>query len=148
MPPLVDLAGEKRLQTLLLECIAEGLFASCHDVSDGGLALCLAESANLSAQGALVLLNRNDFPGDLPPSALLYGEAQGRVVVTLRTEKQFNRLKERAAKLEIRATWIGTVGGDHLRIALGPNDLIDLPVSDLTAVSANAIPRRMQTTGL
>jgi phosphoribosylformylglycinamidine synthase subunit PurL len=144
MPPRVDLAGEKRLQTLLLECIAEGLFASCHDVSDGGLAVCLAEAAILSDQGALVLLNSNDFPGDLPPSALFYGEAQGRVVITVRTEKQFTRLKERAAKLEIRAVWIGTVGGDHLRIALGPQDLIDLPVRDLAVVSANAIPRRMQ----
>jgi phosphoribosylformylglycinamidine synthase len=143
-PPRVDLQGEKRLQTLLLECISEGLFASCHDVSDGGLAVCLAESAMLSAQGALVLLNLTDFPGDLPPSTLLFGEAQGRVVVTLRTEKQFNRLQERADKLGIRAAWIGTVGGENLRIAIGPQDLIDLPVCDLTEVSADAIPRRMR----
>jgi phosphoribosylformylglycinamidine synthase II len=143
-PPRVDLQGEKRLHSLLLECISEGLFASCHDVSDGGLAVCLAESAMLGAQGALVLLNRNDFPDNLPVSTLLFGEAQGRVAVTVRTEKQFNRLKERAANLGIRAAWIGTVGGDHLRIALGAQDLIDLPVTDLNTVSANAIPRRMQ----
>jgi hypothetical protein len=40
------------------------------------------------------------------------------------------------------------VGGENLRIALGPTDLIDLPVRELTDVSANAIPRRMHTTGL
>ena len=120
VPPRIDLEGEKRLHTLLLECIGEGLFASCHDVSDGGLAVCLAESAMLGRSGALILLNRNDFPGELPPSALLFGEAQGRVVVTVRTEKQFTKLKERGEKLGIRAAWIGTVGGENLRIAIGP----------------------------
>jgi phosphoribosylformylglycinamidine synthase len=142
-PPCVDLQGEKRLQELLVECIGEGLFASCHDVSDGGLAVCLAECGILSCQGALVLLNPADFPGVLPASALLFGEAQGRVVVTVRTEKQFVRLKERAATQGIRAAWIGTVGGENLRIAMGPRDLIDLPVSELASISAGAIPRRM-----
>ena len=143
VPPRLDLEGEKRLQTLLLESIGEGLFASCHDVSDGGLAVCLAESAMLSRQGALILLNPNDFPGELPPAALLFGEAQGRVVVTVRTEKQFTRLKERALQHGIRAAWIGTVGGETLRLALGPDILTEFPVSVLTEVSQNALPRRM-----
>jgi phosphoribosylformylglycinamidine (FGAM) synthase-like enzyme len=143
VPPKVDLEGEKRLQALLLECIGEGMFASCHDVSDGGLAVCLAESAILGSQGALILLNKSDFPGDLPPSALLFGEAQGRVVVTVRTEKQLARLKERAEKRHIRAAWIGTVGGENLRIAMGPATLAEIPVALLAETSRNAIPRRM-----
>jgi phosphoribosylformylglycinamidine (FGAM) synthase-like enzyme len=145
VPPLIDLNGEKRLHDLLLECIGEGMFASCHDISDGGLAVCLAEKCLLSRQGALVLLNRSDFPGELPLSATLFGEAQGRVVATVRTEKQFNRLKARAEQLNIRAAWIGTVGGENLRIAQGPNDIIDLPVRLLYEVYSNAIPRRMET---
>ena len=143
VPPLIDLDGEKRLHTLLLECIGESMFASCHDISDGGLAVCLAEKCLLSGQGALVLLSRSDFPGELPLSATLFGEAQGRVVVTVRTEKQFTRLKARAEQMNIRAAWIGTVGGENLRIAQGPDDVIDLPVSVLSEVYANAIPRRM-----
>ncbi|HLK58424.1 MAG TPA: phosphoribosylformylglycinamidine synthase subunit PurL [Chthonomonadaceae bacterium] len=144
VPPKVDLDGEKRLHQVLLEGIGEGLFASCHDVSDGGLAVCLAESAILSSQGALVLLNKVDFPSHLPLSALLFGEAQGRVVVTVRTEKQFTKLKERAEKAGIRAAWIGTVGGENLRIALGPDVLTDVPVARLAEISTNAIPRRME----
>ena len=148
VPPLIDLDGEKRLHTLLLECIGEGMFASCHDISDGGLAVCLAEKCLLSGQGALVLLSHSDFPGELPLSATLFGEAQGRVVATVRTEKQFNRLKARAEQSGIRAAWIGTVGGENLRIAQGPTDIIDLPVPALSEVYTNAIPRRMTTNAL
>ena len=143
VPPRLDLEGEKRLHTLLLEGIGEGLFASCHDVSDGGLAINLAESAMMGQIGALILLNRNDFPGELPTSTLLFGEAQGRAVVTVRTEKQFTKLKERGEKLGIRVAWIGTVGGENLRVALGPDILCDLPVTQLTEVSQNSLPRRM-----
>ena len=142
--PMVDLEGEKRLHALLLESIGEGLFASCHDISDGGLAVCLAESAILSEQGAYILMNRRDFPHELPPSALLFGEAQGRVVVTVRTEKQLAKLTERAGILGLRADWIGTVGGQNLRMALGPDVLIDIPIAKLAATSADAIPRRME----
>jgi phosphoribosylformylglycinamidine (FGAM) synthase-like enzyme len=147
VPPRLDLEGEKRLHTLLLEGIGEGLFASCHDVSDGGLAITLAESAMMGEVGALILLNPNDFPGDLPPSALLFGEAQGRAVVTVRNEKQFTKLKERGEKLGVRVAWIGTVGGENLRVAMGPDILCDLPVTQVTRLSQNALPRRMNQRG-
>ena len=143
-PPLVDLAGERKLVNLLVTSIEEGLFASCHDVSDGGLAVCLAEKAMLSGEGALILLNPTEFGEDVSPAALLFGEAQGRCVLTVRTEKQFSRLKERAETAGIRVTWIGTVGGENLRIGLGPDVLTDIPVAELSRVSGNAIPRRME----
>ena len=144
VPPKLDLEGEKRLHSVILESIGEGLFASCHDISDGGLAVNLAESCILSGQGAWILLNPIDFPGELPPSATLFGEAQGRVVVTVRTEKQFSKLKERAEKAGVRASWLGTIGGENLRLAYGPDILIDSPIAELEKISANAIPRRMQ----
>ena len=146
VPPLLDLDGEKRLQNLLIDCIGEGLFANCHDVSDGGLAVCLAECSMHGRQGALVLMNPADFDAELPPSAHLFGEAQGRVVVTVRNEKQFAKLKEKAAALNIKTAWIGTVGGENLRIALGPQILLEIPVSTLSEIYENAIPRRMKST--
>ncbi|HLJ53546.1 MAG TPA: phosphoribosylformylglycinamidine synthase subunit PurL [Chthonomonadaceae bacterium] len=142
-PPRIDLEGEKRLHSVILESIAEGLLASCHDLSDGGLAVCLAECCVLSGEGAMILLNRADFAADHRPSALLFGEAQGRVVVSVRTEKQFARLRDRASRAQVRALWIGTVGGTHLRIAVGADSLIEEPVEELAAVSEQAIPRRM-----
>ena len=146
VPPLLDLDGEKRLQNLLIECISEGLFANCHDVSDGGLAVCLAECAMHGKQGALVLMIPADFDAELPPSAHLFGEAQGRVVVTVRNEKQFAKLKEKAAAHEIKTAWIGTVGGENLRIGFGPQILLEIPVPVLSEIYENAIPRRMKST--
>ncbi len=143
-PPLVNLQQERALADLLVSCIGDGLFASCHDISDGGLAVCLAEKAISSSQGALVLLSRCDFGETVLPSGLLFGEAQGRCVVTIRTEKQFTVLKERASAVGIRANWIGTVGGDTLRVALGPDILFDTPVTRLSEISAAAIPGRME----
>lgn len=143
VPPAIDAEGEKRLQELLIECIGVGLFASCHDISEGGLALCVAESAMLANMGAAVLLNPSELPQNLPASTLLYGEAQGRAVVSLRSEKDWKQLQAIALERQIRATWIGTVGGDSLRIALGAEILTEIPVPILTQVSQNAIPRRM-----
>lgn len=143
VPPIADAPAEKRLQDLLIECIGEELFASCHDISDGGIALCLAESAMLANMGAAVLLNPTDFPNSLPASTLLFGEAQGRVVVSIHSEKDWKQLQAVAFEHKIRATWIGTVGGEDLRIALGSEILTQIPVPILAQVSQNAIPRRM-----
>jgi phosphoribosylformylglycinamidine synthase len=142
-PPAIDLEGEKRLHGVILEAIADGMLASCHDVSDGGLAICLAESVIWGGTGAAILLNPADFGPELRPSALLFGEAQGRAVVTVRTEKQLARLKERAAAAGIRCAWIGTVGGESLRIAHGAKILLEVPIGRIVATYENAIPRRM-----
>ena len=146
VPPRLDLAGEKRLQEFLVACIGAGLFASCHDISDGGLAVCLAEKAMAGGQGALVLMNPNDFSAELPISAHLFGEAQGRVVVTVRNEKQFKDVQYRAQIKGIKAHWLGTVGGDNLRIGFGKDILLDLPVDVLSGIYENAIPSRMKST--
>ena len=144
IPPKLDLDGEKRLHNVVLTCISESLFAHCHDISDGGLAVCLAESAMLSELGAAILLPAKDFTDALSVSAHLFGEAQGRVVVSVRTEKQLRRLEQVAAQQKVRATWIGTVGGPDLRIGLGPKLFLEVPVTTLNEVSQNAIPRRMK----
>ena len=148
VPPLVDLEGEKRLHELVLQGIGEGLFVSCHDVSDGGLAVCLAESAMLAGIGAQVLVKPPQIPTGTTSAALLFGEAQGRVVVTLRNEKQWKYLQNLAKERNIRANWIGTVGGENLRIAFGADILTDIPVNILAQVSKNAIPRRMNVHNL
>jgi phosphoribosylformylglycinamidine synthase subunit PurL len=64
-PPAIDLAAEKRLQDCLVALAAEGALQSAHDISDGGLAVTLAEScfvsAPNSASGANVTLDESRF---------------------------------------------------------------------------------------
>lgn len=143
VPPRIDLEGEKRLHSVLLDSIAEGLLASCHDLSDGGLAAALAECSLNSGQGALILLKKADGENALPLSARLFGEAQGRAVVTVRTDRQFNKLVEKAAKSGVLAEWIGTVGGDYFRVAVGPETIWELPLDEIRTPWQTAIERRL-----
>jgi phosphoribosylformylglycinamidine synthase len=81
-PPRVDLDGERRLVDALLDAIARGAVASAHDCADGGLAVALAECCMADADlqlGADVDLSAWD---GLPLRSLLFGETQGRVIVS------------------------------------------------------------------
>jgi phosphoribosylformylglycinamidine synthase len=142
-PPRIDLDAEKRLQECVVAAIQEGLFASCHDCSDGGLAVALAESAIPAGAGVAVLLNTRDF-GNLPPSAVLFGEAQSRILVSLRAEKQLPRLEKLAQSHGIRAQWIGTVGGDRLRVTVDGKDLLNELTADLARKYNGAIRHIME----
>src|SRR5204863_1752704 len=138
-----DLEAEKRLHACVIAAIGERLLASAHDCSDGGLAVCLAESAIPAATGAAVLLRYDEF-GDLPPSAILFGEAQSRIVVSLRTEKQWKKLEKLAEAHGIRAQWLGTVGGEDLRISVDGKQLVIEPIAELADTYSNGVRRIME----
>jgi phosphoribosylformylglycinamidine synthase len=142
MPPRIDLQAEHKLHQSVVAAIQEGLIVSAHDCSDGGLAVCLAESAIGSGIGAAVLLRYDDF-GSLPPSAIFFGEAQSRIVVSLRTDKQLKKLEQLANEYGINAHWIGTVGGETLRIAIDAQDLINESVSNLAETYKGSIRKIM-----
>lgn len=129
-PPAIDLAAEKRLQDCVLTGIQDGLFASAHDCAEGGLMVCLAECAMAANVGVALLLRAADF-NNLPPSAILFGEAQSRILVSLRNEKQLKQLERMADLHGIRAQWIGSVGGENLRVTLDGKDLLNEPIAAL-----------------
>ncbi len=76
-PEAPDLAAEKRLCAALAELAASEAVASAHDVSDGGVAVALAEMAISAGLGITATLPKADFP-----TAELFGEFQGDVVVS------------------------------------------------------------------
>lgn len=146
-PPSIDIEAEKRLLTCVITAIQEGLLASAHDCSDGGLAVCLAESGiagmNGEGVGVAVLLKASDF-GGLPPSAILFGETQSRIVVSLRTERQFKQLERLAASLGVTAQWIGSVGGDRLRMTVDGKDHLNEPIAALARTYNCSIRKIME----
>ncbi len=91
-PPACDLQGERKLIDALLAIIQAGAAQSAHDVSDGGLAVALAEccigerTAPLSAA-----IDLSGWDG-LPLRALLFGEAQGRVIVSTDRPAEVERI--------------------------------------------------------
>jgi phosphoribosylformylglycinamidine synthase len=78
-PPAVDLYSEKKLVELLLTLHSEKLLRSAHDLSNGGLAVALAESSMDGIGCHVELAGHSD---DLDAFALLFSESQGRAVVT------------------------------------------------------------------
>jgi phosphoribosylformylglycinamidine synthase len=105
--PRINLEAERRLHQLVLRAHAEGLLASAHDCSEGGLAIAIAEAAILGDQG---------FSGSIELSgrldSALFGEGQGRIVVSL-TPGSDGRLAELGAEIGASVTRLGeTSAGD------------------------------------
>ena len=94
-PPVVDLAAERAAGDKIAALIAAGTVNAVHDLSDGGLAVAVAEMAMASGLGAVVEVALD--------AASAFGEDQGRYLVTAP-----------AGVVIDGAMRIGTVGGDAL----------------------------------
>jgi len=125
-PPKLDLEAERRLHAMLAEGAGRGVLLSAHDVSDGGVAVTLAECCFAGEEPGLG--GRFDLPGTLPPDRLLFSETPSRAVVTTRDEL---RIAELARRHGVEWARLGTVGGDRLTLVNGGRVLCDTPVSAL-----------------
>ena len=126
-PPSLELARERAVQRACLEAIRLGIVRSAHDCSEGGLAVAMAESCMRGA-GASIGVDV-ELGGAIRPDALLFGESQSRVILSLR-EANWPRLQEIAAGHRVPLTRLGTVGGTRFRLR-GETFAIDLPLREL-----------------
>ncbi|WP_127598693.1 phosphoribosylformylglycinamidine synthase subunit PurL [Nitratireductor alexandrii] len=110
-PPPVDLAHERRVGAFVRGLIADGLATAVHDLSDGGLALGLAEMAIASGIGA-----RIDLPDGIAVLPALFGEDQGRYLMTIPAAETERFFAERIAKAQVSGVAIGVTGGDELKL--------------------------------
>jgi phosphoribosylformylglycinamidine synthase len=89
--PVVDTAGAYRRYQAYHRVVLAGLAASCHDLSDGGLAVAAAESAFAGGYGMSLDLCRVPWKGnesEKSDTALLFSESASRHLVTVRPEQQ------------------------------------------------------------
>ena len=108
-PPPVDLAAERRHGEFVRDQIRQGTISAAHDISDGGLAVAIAEMALAGGIGAECRLEPSSSS-----AATAFGEDQGRYIVT--SEEAF---AERAAAAGIACARLGTTGGVSLKLDLG-----------------------------
>jgi phosphoribosylformylglycinamidine synthase subunit PurL len=113
--PSLDVPAAARLVELLGRLSAAGLLTGAHDLSVGGLGVALARLAIAAATGAQV-----ELPAVMAvlPTAGLFGERGGRVLVSLRPTSG-HALAAAAASARVAALPIGHAGGDELRIGIG-----------------------------
>ena len=135
--PDVVLEAERRLVDLLVGLAEDRRLSSAHDVSDGGLAVALAECAMPSGLGAEVSLE-----SPLRASSLLFGETTGRAIITL-PPAQAGAVEEAARTLGVPIRVIGTVGGESLRIAVNGRTLVDEPLPALRELWTTAFARAL-----
>ncbi|MEZ5781649.1 MAG: phosphoribosylformylglycinamidine synthase subunit PurL [Rhizobiaceae bacterium] len=133
-PPSVDLEHEKKAGDLVRSLIAEGVLTAVHDLSDGGLAVGLAEMAMASGMGATIRAVEK-----LDPIPMFFGEDQGRYLVTLPRERLDWFLETRMAGVDLLAPWIGTTGGSELKLG----NARGIAVSDLKAAHESWFPAFM-----
>ena len=140
LPPQVDLEEEIRVQELCREAIALGILDSAHDLSEGGLAVCAAECCFLSRGGIGCQIDLNER---LRPDALLFGETQSRILVSTQ-ERNLLKLLTLARKRKVRASVIGTTGGENIVIRHLDHEMVSVPVAECFELWKGAIPSMMQ----
>jgi phosphoribosylformylglycinamidine synthase len=111
-PPPVDLAAERAAGDFVRAQIGNGLVRACHDVSDGGLLVAIAEMAMAGDTGARL----SAHPRDIPGHAFWFGEDQGRYVLAV---PEYGIILRAAEVAGVPAMRLGTSGGRDLTLPDG-----------------------------
>jgi phosphoribosylformylglycinamidine synthase subunit PurL len=139
-PPAIELGAEKWVIDCMVALAAEGTLHSAHDVSDGGVAVTLAESCFAGpGTGASVAV-----PEDTAAEYALFGERGARVVVSVAPEK-LAAVRNTARQYGVGAHEIGKVTSDNtLRIEYKGQTVVSAQVPALKDVWANSLERRLK----
>lgn len=125
--PDIDLDKEAALISFLLEASGNSLIMSAHDISEGGLAVGLAECCFAPGRLTGIITNINELGSDISRNDfLLFSESQSRVIISLGKSK-LKKLNDLASKFKVPLKLIGIVGGDRFII----EEMIDLQIHDL-----------------
>ncbi|HEU4809088.1 MAG TPA: phosphoribosylformylglycinamidine synthase subunit PurL [Sphingomicrobium sp.] len=136
-PPAVDLAAERRAGECIRKLIADGLVTAVHDCSDGGAAVAVAEMA-LAANIGLEMTVVQEIPN---AGAILFGEDQGRFVVTTRDPEA---VRAAANAAQLFTVPIGTTGGSAITFELiGRGGRQSVSLADLRVAHEGFFPRLM-----
>ena len=103
-PPPLDLDEEKRNGDLVRNLIKQGTVSACHDVSDGGILIAIAEMALASVKDAMFLGVKITNPTNIPDHAFFFGEEQSRYILT---SSDANSILEIAKKHNVTAKILG-----------------------------------------
>jgi phosphoribosylformylglycinamidine synthase len=136
-PPWIDLRLEQSVQSCCVAAIEKGILRSAHDISDGGIAIALAECCISGPEKPLGV--RIDMREMIRGDALLFSESQSRIVVSV-AEENLEQLREVAAEHHVPMQVIGAVGGTSFVI----QPLLRLPVDELRAIWSAGLTSRIK----
>lgn len=132
--PEINLSQEKALLELLLKGHELGIFNSCHDIAEGGLAVTIAESAIAGSLGADV-----NIPADgQRKDGVLFSEAPARVVASL-NPRELKTLEDLGNSMGIAVRVIGKVAGNSVVINIDGEPAIDITLEHARKTWGEAI---------
>ncbi|MFQ5767572.1 MAG: AIR synthase-related protein, partial [Acidobacteriota bacterium] len=134
-PPFLDLRVIRQTGIMVRESVQAGRVRSAHDLSEGGLAVALAEACfGPSGLGMKLHLPSKGLRLD----TLLFGESSGRVLLTARPS-DVSWLEQRAARAGLPLADLGEVGGDRLHMAVEGTPVVHEPLEELRRVWEEAL---------
>lgn len=131
-PPPVDLVTERARGDFVRTSIVSGYVTSCHDISDGGFAVAIAEMCMTANRGANIRLESDQ------PHAALFGEDQSRYFVSVKADYA-NMFAANAEAAGVSFHQLGEFGGNTLTIG----DIITISVDEMRAAHENWLPDYM-----
>jgi phosphoribosylformylglycinamidine synthase len=146
-PPAIDLPAEKRLQQCMVALAASRTIQSAHDLSDGGLAVTLAESCFASApvrKAGDTLGAKIKIEDGTPSESAVFGERGARAVVSV-SPNSLNAVLQTSRKYGVSAVRIGEVTANGIfRIELNGSAIIEEPVETLRDIWARSLERALK----
>ena len=138
LPPLIDLDYEKSVQAAMREIVRQSLAESAHDVSDGGLAVTLAESSF----GPAGIGARLELHSDAPSHYLLFGEAPSRILLSVPPE-DVSSVVELASRFNVEAPLVGETDAETISVCLNDADLFTTRVDKMYEQWDTALERML-----
>jgi len=136
--PEINLELEKSVQKVCLDGIRQGLLKSAHDVSDGGIAVALAECCIINKEN--ILGCEIKLEDKIRPDFLLFGEGQSRIIVTI-DEKNLGKFEEICSENKVPYAVIGVVTQEK---KMKINDWIEIDIEKVADLYYNSIRRVME----
>jgi phosphoribosylformylglycinamidine synthase len=134
--PELDFNQEKNVQEVCRQAIKQKLVRTAHDLSEGGLAVALAECSIKSKKGLGFEVKLND---KIRTDALLFGESQSRIILVAK-DKNAGKILALARKMKVKARVIGKTGGKKMVIWHRKKKVVEQPVKLVRDAFKNSIP--------
>ncbi|MCL2631797.1 MAG: phosphoribosylformylglycinamidine synthase subunit PurL [Coriobacteriia bacterium] len=138
--PRLDLDLEKDVQQACRQAVRRGLLQSAHDLSEGGLAIAIAESAIAGKLGANIVID-----DDLPIVASLFAESQSRILVSV-SEAKVEQFIDLLAELNVPYSLLGEVGSEKLTISNADGAILEADLDIITDVFDGSLERLVTST--
>ena len=140
--PEVDFSEEKKIQDFLIHSIDSGLVEAAHDLAEGGLLVAVSEML-FEKPNLGIDLSVDSLGSSNRLDALLFGESQGRVLISVSDDK-VDQLLVFAGEKSLPAIVLGSINeSGRLKFSLSGNEILDSDVAQLHKIWSDAIPRKM-----